>query len=203
MTIYFTADTHFGHSNILRYTNRPFRSVTEMNAALCENWVAHVRERDHIYHLGDVLMPHDFQETARLLEVLRKLPGRKFLIPGNHDHKYLSLLGWVFDEILPPIHELKVQTLDKKRTYSLVLAHYPLTAWNKSHHGALQLYGHVHGRFLGNQQQTDVGVDVWNYAPVTLDQILARLATLPPYQAVDCAVADEQDGEDTSDRSDC
>ena len=178
MKLYFTADTHFGHSNILRYTKRPYRTVEEMNEALCDNWASVVTDHDHIYHLGDVVFGRNFQEIATLIHMVRKLPGRKHLIPGNHDKKYLNLLSWAFQEVLPPIYDLNLKQVGKG-SQLIVLAHFPLTVWNNSHRGALQFYGHVHGAFCGNQQQTDVGVDVWNYTPASFEQIFERLATLP------------------------
>ena len=197
MKIYFTSDTHFGHANILRFSKRPFHSVPEMNEALCENWASVVTDRDHIYHLGDVVFGKNFKEVAAYIDMVRKLPGRKFLVPGNHDRKYLSLLGWAFKEILPPLCELNVQPKDKIR-HTVILSHFPMTSWSKSHHGALQLYGHLHGAFLGNQQQTDVGVDAWNYKPVDIDQILERLATLPPRFPLESQFSDLEEVSDVN-----
>ena len=62
----------------------------------------------------------------------------------------------------------------------LILCHYGMRVWPAMHRGALQLYGHSHGRLPGNSLSCDIGVDDWGYAPVSLPQIRARLATLPP-----------------------
>ena len=73
--------------------------------------------------------------------------------------------------------------------HTLTLCHYGMRVWNRCHHGALMLYGHSHGSLPGNAQSLDVGADAWDFRPVTLAEILARMATLPPYQADDHHVA--------------
>lgn len=67
----------------------------------------------------------------------------------------------------------------------LVLCHYAMRVWNRSHHGTLMLYGHSHSNLLGNSQSLDVGVDAWDMRPVTLREIKNRMATLPPYRSED------------------
>ena len=57
--IFAISDTHFGHSNIIKYCDRPFHSVSEMNEKLIDNWNNIVTEQDHIYHLGDVYFGTD------------------------------------------------------------------------------------------------------------------------------------------------
>jgi len=79
--IYFTADLHFRHDNIIRHCNRPFRSVEEMDKRLVENWNKTVKSNDEIYILGDLTMKG--AEVAN--DFLRKLKGIKYLVRGNHD----------------------------------------------------------------------------------------------------------------------
>ncbi len=172
MKFWWTSDTHFYHSNIIKYCNRPYKNVEEMNAALIKNWNDRVSCEDTIFHLGDF----SFGNEAKAQEILLKLNGHKILIVGNHDKQHLEIQGW--DRIY--------RTFEKKidNTY-VVMCHYAMKVWNLSHHGSIQLYGHSHGTLAGNSQQLDVGVDCWNYAPVSLDEIKARLATLQPYKQAD------------------
>jgi calcineurin-like phosphoesterase family protein len=83
--LYFTSDHHFWHTNIIKYCNRPFVSVEEMNEALIQNWNDLVLPEDEVYYLGD------FSMAARPVEIYTsRLNGIKYLVPGNHDfcHSY-------------------------------------------------------------------------------------------------------------------
>ena len=76
------SDTHFGHANIIRHAERPFRTIGEMNEALVANWNDIVRDGDTVYHLGDFSGPPMNRRIERIAEQLR---GRIVLITGNHD----------------------------------------------------------------------------------------------------------------------
>jgi calcineurin-like phosphoesterase family protein len=169
---YFTSDTHFGHTNIIKYCNRPFASVEEMNESLIKNWNARVEPKDTIYHLGDFAFIHD-EKALRTL--FYRLKGYKHLIMGNHD-KHNLMLPW---EEVTPYKRLNLEG------DAVILFHYGCRVWDKSHHGSIQLYGHSHGTLPGNSQQLDVGVDCWDYKPITLSEIKARLKTLPPFKGPD------------------
>lgn len=81
MSVFFTSDTHFSHRHILTYTDRPFRSVDEMDAAFIERWNATVSPRDEVWHLGDFCL----SSVGRAVEVAKSLQGRKHIVWGNHD----------------------------------------------------------------------------------------------------------------------
>ena len=82
---YYIADTHFGHDNIRRLSNRPFNSVEEMDKAIIDNWNRKVTDDDDVYILGDFSY-----KSEDPIEYLKKLNGRKHLIVGNHDNKLLK-----------------------------------------------------------------------------------------------------------------
>lgn len=92
--IYFTSDLHLGHENILRFANRPFGSVEEMNRTLIANYNALVREEDTVYILGDLTYRIPLTEAEPLIA---KLNGKKHLIKGNHDKNYDKSL---FEEVV-------------------------------------------------------------------------------------------------------
>lgn len=178
---YYTSDTHFWHGNIIRYCNRPYATaeqkvgripdecVLEMNESLITNWNSVVGRYDHIYHLGDFSFARNIDDSRTILS---RLNGIKHLIRGNHDpDRVCQLDGWA------SVQDYKELKIDNKK---LVLCHYAMRVWNGSHHGSLMLYGHSHGSLPGSNQSLDVGVDCWDYKPVNLEQIKAKLETLPP-----------------------
>lgn len=83
--IYFTSDLHLGHENVIRFADRPFQNVSDMNRSLITNYNALVRDDDTVYILGDLTFKVNVEEADRLIS---KLNGRKILIKGNHDKRY-------------------------------------------------------------------------------------------------------------------
>ena len=158
MAVFFTSDTHFGDHRVLNLYPRPFASVAEMDAALVERWNATVGGEDEVWHLGD------FARTAKAgAALLARLNGTKRLIAGNNDPGGVAELGWASVESYV---ETAVDGV------ALVLCHYPFRSWNGMHRGAVNLHGHSHGRLKPLPRQFDVGVDVRDYRPVTLQQLL-------------------------------
>ena len=179
MAVYFTADTHFGHDNIIKYCKRPFHNAAEMNETIFAAWTALVRKDDTVYHLGDVAFGSE-EAVARIVERIKNLPGRKFLIPGNHDHRYPELLARAFDEVLPPLWEMSAP-VGGGETARIALCHYPLLTWKGAFRGALHFHGHVHGRIPENKRRIDVGVDAWGFAPARLESIVQRMRSAPDW----------------------
>lgn len=160
--IWFTADTHFGHANIIRHCARPFETVEEMDAALIDLWNSRVGPNDEIYHLGDFAFKAD---PDRVEKLFRRLRGKKHLIIGNHDGAATLRLPWASEPVDRRI--VRVPGVD----VPVVLDHYAMRVWPRSHHGAIHLYGHSHGTLPGHGRSIDVGVDVHGYRPVELAEI--------------------------------
>jgi calcineurin-like phosphoesterase family protein len=170
---WFTSDTHFGHENIIKHCARPFESAASMDAALIAHWNDVVAPEDEVWHLGDF----SYKAAHAPSDYLRRLNGRKHLLWGNHDSEQSRAApGWASSQAYAEV------TVEETR---LVLFHYSLKTWRRVGQGALQLYGHSHGRMAGDRQSCDVGVDCWGFRPVSLDAIKARLAGLPPWVPVD------------------
>lgn len=175
MNTFFTSDTHFSHRNIIKYCNRPFKDEKEMDETLIMNWNSVVRPEDTIYHLGDV----GFTDEDKLYRILKRLNGSIHLIWGNHDKviKKSNLLRSRFDST----SELKKVYIQDDRhpkgRYEITLCHFAMRVWDKSHHGSLHLYGHSHGTLPDDPTalSLDVGVDSWDFRPVSLDQINATM----------------------------
>lgn len=167
--IWFTADTHFGHANIIRHANRPFKTVDEMDDAMIASINTLVHQSDILYHLGD----WSFQDPVKYRRMVNC--QHIVLILGNHDHRirrhphhYYSLFS---------IHSLGLEI--KAGGQDITLCHYAMKVWNKSHHGAWHLYGHSHGTLPEdpNSLSFDVGVDCWGYKPISFDEVRAKMAT--------------------------
>ena len=181
--LWFTADTHFGHRNILKYSNRPFDSVDEMDESLIANWNARVRPDDKVYHLGDV----GLCSPGYLEDLLDQLNGKIYLIKGNHEKPALSCrhrFEWIKD-----YYELVVDDPDAHRGKRLIcLMHYAMRVWNVSHHGSWHLYGHSHGSLPDDPKALafDAGVDCHNYMPISYEEVKAIMAQKdwePPFGA--------------------
>ena len=129
---------------------------------MAERWNAAVGPEDEVWHLGDLTR---LRSAERIEALLSTLNGRKHLIAGNNDGPAtLAASGWASVGHYAEIEE------DGAR---LVLCHYAFRTWNGSGRGSLNLHGHSHGRLRPAPRQFDVGVDLWDFRPVTLGEILA------------------------------
>ena len=168
---WFTADLHLGHANIIKYCNRPFASIHEMDAELVTRWNDLVGDKDDIYILGDIA----FSRPLVVIPLIRQLKGRKHLVIGNHDRKNLDHQEFrdLFVEY-KDIHTVKIQDPSlKTNVQRIVLCHYAMRTWNHSHHGCWQLFGHSHGNLPDdpNLMSFDVGVDCWDYRPIDYEKV--------------------------------
>ncbi len=179
MTTWFTADTHFGHENVIRYCERPFASVQEMDEALIENWNYITRPKDTIYHLGDFTLAG--KEKAN--DYFSSLNGKISLIPGGHDKRwirqgeYRSKSGYSIN-ILPALHTIKLSIPDCEQPKLVVLCHYSMRVWDRSHYESWHLYGHSHGNLPTIKNSLDVGIDCWDYKPISIETVYRAIHSL-------------------------
>jgi len=170
--IYFTADPHFGHKNIIEYCNRPFQSITEMDLSIINNWNSVVNSTDTVYILGDVT----FNMTI-LSFYIQQLNGRILIIPGNHDRWVGGDLNNIKSRSSIPV--IQLPQLYEIKYLRLVLCHYQMKNWNKSHYNSIHLYGHSHGNSIPEGKSMDVGVDCNNFTPISLDEVRSIMETKP------------------------
>jgi len=164
--IWFTSDWHLGHDNIIRYCNRPWRSVYEMNSVLLANANAVLRPSDTLYVMGDFALQRDTFESYAAS--LRMFCGAVYFLRGNHDAKQAKIDG------------LAMEFKHNKRHY--YLCHYPWQQWRPN---TVMLHGHCHDNPIPlpsdprQHMRFDVGVDTeWNgrrYYPVSIEQIEERI----------------------------
>lgn len=183
--IWFTADTHFGHNNIIKYCQRPFLSEAEQALAeqaprgswkvskqtvekhdteLIEAINSRVVKGDQLWILGDFCWG-DHDQAKRYIDRINCNDIK--LVWGNHDHKSIA--------------PLFTRTIDqgqiRVKGQRIWLNHYPMRSWDGRFHGTWHLYGHVHNQFTEDDQNTpemltrDVGVDACNYTPISFDQL--------------------------------
>ncbi len=162
MTRFFTSDTHFGDTRILRSARRPFRTIAEHDRHIIGRWSETVSADDEVWHLGDFAPGYDAAAVAALLEAL---PGRKHLVTGNNDDTTTRT-----HSLWTSVHDYAELVEDET---PCILCHYALRTWNKIGRGALDLHGHSHNMLKPLTRQYDVGVDAWNFTPVTLAQMRA------------------------------
>ena len=179
--IYFTSDMHFGHEAILRYCNRPFANVEEMNQKLIENWNKKVPEDGIVFNLGDFAWGgYPFWKSMR-----EQLNGKIILIKGNHDEKNLTQTG--AQELFELVtYQMKIQIEGRK----IYLNHYPFLCYAGTYRDAngleYQAFGHVHSgpgaKGLDVDRlsmlfptQYDVGVDNNNYEPISWSELNDRI----------------------------
>jgi calcineurin-like phosphoesterase family protein len=182
--IFFTADTHFGHANIIRYCERPFPSVEEMDETLLSNINARVKVRDTLYHLGDFAFRGANAAAYRSRIVCRRI----VLVLGNHDPQTWSGSAKPdFAALFSEVHSLlrlKVPVAGKEQV--IVLCHYAMRVWDRAHYGAWHLFGHSHGTLADNAGSLsyDVGVDANGFQPLSLDEV-ATIMSEKTIQPVD------------------
>jgi len=166
LNYFFTSDTHFSHTNIIKHCNRPFKSADEMNSTIIYNWNKKVKKDDIVFHLGDFSLSHKI--TSYLIN---KLNGKIHLIAGNHDRKKYYIKNNTFYSV----NDILEINLENKL---IVLCHYPFLTWNRSHHGSWNLHGHVHDRELKIKDckfRLNVGVDVNDFTPISFNEVRQKM----------------------------
>ena len=158
--VMFTSDQHFGHENIIRFCNRPFKDVDHMNEVMVERWNAVVDEDQTVFHLGDF----SYRGRDRTVpSYLNRLNGNVILIRGNHDKPR-------DEKHFVEAHDLAEVMVGDQR---IIMFHYAMTVWNHSFRGSWMIHGHSHGTLAPrwDRKITDVGVDSWGFKPISFFQL--------------------------------
>ncbi|MGB7296179.1 MAG: hypothetical protein WBC70_11375 [Candidatus Aminicenantales bacterium] len=136
-----------------------------MNEALIASWNARVGKNDLVYHLGDFAWG-DWRP------ILEQLNGDIILISGGHDKRWQKNHRARFLQRA----DLMDIVIEGK---SIVLCHYCLRVWNKSHYDSWHLFGHSHGRLPALGKSLDVGVDGHDFALWSWEEIKTYMAGRP------------------------
>ena len=174
MKNYFGSDWHIDHKNIIKYDNRPFSSIDEMNETIIENHNDIVRPVDNFYFLGD------FCFSSRTEYFLERLNGNLFFIKGNHDKQDTIKLYEKYGIYLGEQKKIKVEEQE------IVLNHYSMNVWDKCHHGTWHLFGHSHGSLSNNPNSLsfDIGCMLFDYKPLEFKEV-KRLIDLKTWKPID------------------
>lgn len=187
MANFYISDLHFGHKNIIRYDNRPHKTVDEMDEDLIKRWNSVVCDGDTVYILGDI----SWYDDATTANILDRLNGSKVLVEGNHDFARRGTL--TREKFSRVCNYLELNDGGTK----VILSHYPIVFWNNQFHDSVHLYGHVHNSHQWNMMESwmkearqlqalpmrayNVGcmMDYMDYAPKTLREIIDGYGELP------------------------
>jgi len=171
MTYWFTSDYHLGHANIIKYCERPFKDIEEMNKVIIRNHNSRVKPEDVVFHIGDFC----FKNTEggkegegaldRAEHYLKQLNGRFVFIQGNHDSN---------NSLKTCIQNVTI----KLGGENIFLTHIPE---DFNHNFKLNLVGHVHQAWKikkvnhGKNILINVGIDVWKFMPINIEEILREV----------------------------
>ena len=158
MNIYVISDTHFFHTNIIKYCFRPYSTIELQDSALISNWNSTVGKEDLVIHLGDIAFS---KNAPALIEIIKKLNGRKVLVQGNHDkrsrHWYLSngfdfiCDSFVWDNIIFTHRPISRENIDRWR---------------------LNIHGHIHEKLEKDKRFVNISVEQIKYTPIKLLKVI-------------------------------
>lgn len=193
MTLWFTSDLHFGHKNIIKYSNRPFQDIDHMNEVLIKNFNSLVSPDDTVIFVGDVCMG----VREKTLPLVGRLNGAKFLVTGNHDdchamydvinHTKWELKMEMYQQYFSILGSIHFQPITHLQDF--LVCHFPYDTneedknarsfgeWVPKDSGTPLICGHVHEewKIKKSKQGTfmiNVGVDVNDFKPISFDEIL-------------------------------
>lgn len=157
--IWVWSDQHYNHKNIIKYSNRPFDSISQMNDEMDRRYLQTISANDIIIWCGDVTFGHREEMNERL----RSLPGYKIHIIGNHDIDRRGKLDELaFDETYV------CKLIELPNGNKLQITHYPMT---HKFNNTLNIHGHIH-TYLANKWNLNVSVEHTNYQPTKLTTLL-------------------------------
>jgi calcineurin-like phosphoesterase family protein len=184
--IFITSDEHYGHARIIELANRPFTSVEEMTETIIERHNKVVPRNPNILtiHVGDMFWQTLTSQEA--VSILIRLNGSHAFLYGNHDELVdkPSILKGLFDWVKGENKAGGAHLINFNKR-KITLNHYAQRVWEGSHKGHWHVYGHSHNGLAGLGKSFDIGVDGHNFTPWSLEEIEAKMATLPQHHVID------------------
>ncbi len=174
--IYYISDTHFGDQKVFDKCSRPFSGLKELENEIVKRWNKKISDNDIVFVLGDIAE----DSYIKAIDIYKGLNGHKHLIVGNHDLKMLKLIK--DSKVFESIDFIKLIDDSNKK---VCLCHYPIMDWMEFSRGGYHVYGHIHNKtdknniayaeikqYFKNKPAFNAGVDVTNYEPVTLQEMI-------------------------------
>ena len=174
MKIYYISDLHFSHEKIIKFCNRPYKTIEEMDEDIINKWNSIVTPNDVVRILGDIALPKSKDDVEKAIKLVKRLNGKKSLIIGNHDTELLEEER--FRQLFSSIKHYDKVT-DNGR--NVILSHYPIEEWDGFYKGYIHLYGHIHNNNVNLKKldnRYNVSLEVLDYKPKTLDEIISKNA---------------------------
>ena len=163
--IWFTADEHYGHENIIKFCHRPFKDTSHMREELIRRNNLVVKDGDIVYHVGDMFW--NTQSLEDCLGIMDRLKGDHVYVFGNHEKPMKA-----YEELRNRFIGVRdVEILHPKDTPSIHLYHFALRVWEQSHRGGYHLYGHTHAALAPYGLSFDCGVDAHSFYPISLTEV--------------------------------
>lgn len=178
--VWLVSDTHFGHHNAYKFTNRdtgermrPWADNADQGDAIMrETWNSRVKPNDKVIHLGDVAIPR------RGLKMMEGLHGRKVLVRGNHDIFKMKDYAEYFDDIL-----------GTHKFHDVMLSHYPIHPESIPHHWCRGvIHGHTHSNIVRlednspDRRYENVCVEHTDQGPIEFEEVRDRFPPLGTYE---------------------
>jgi len=170
--IFYTSDLHFGHSNIIKYENRPWKTIEEMTQGLIDRWNERIGINDTVYILGDFAWKGSKASIDNINDIVKSLNGKKHLIIGNHDEGWINSIDLkerLWEEIT---YYKRIEDQGK----CVILSHYPIEDWDRQHYGSIHIHGHLHNNpnKIDQPNRYNCGCDLWDWYPITLKEMIDR-----------------------------
>lgn len=165
--VYFWSDQHFGHQNVIKYCNRPFKDKEHMDKAMLINYNETVQDEDLVVWVGDIA----FSGVNEYRQLLANLPGKKVLIMGNHDFDRKNKLKdfGIFSEVyMATSFYMTIQN----KICNLILSHYPIDT-ELLPENTLNIHGHIHDK-VADFKNINVSVEHTNYKPIDITKIITE-----------------------------
>ena len=175
MSVFLIGDTHFYHTSIIKFCDRPFETYIEMNECIIENWNKTVGQYDTVFVLGDFVCS-DACNKAYIVNIGNKLKGKKTLILGNHD---TASIRTYHDAGFESVSKYPILYRD-----FYVLSHYPQYIQNNGVYA--NIFAHVHNNPMYSDFSTRsfcVSAERINYTPIDFDEIISTMKSSKSTQA--------------------